>query len=121
MANKRNVIMLGRDAFESIEFRTEIVELPSMGGSVRIREMTAGKRDWIESQHATADGEITTTGLRAKFVIASVIDDNDEFMFSEKDTGIVSKMPADAVNEIFLAAQELNGMTGDPVKDAGKN
>jgi len=92
-----------------------------MGGSVKIREMTAGKRDWIEAQHATPDGDITTQGLRAKFVIASVIDDDGEFMFTEDDTDIIAKMPADAVNEIFLAAQELNGMTGEPVKAAGKN
>lgn len=90
-------------------------------GMVRIKDLTAGERDRIE-QSCTIERmvvvkgkhkikkDFSMEGLRAKFVAACAVDEAGQPLFSEADVKALSGLNARALDRIFTAIQERNGL-----------
>lgn len=101
--------------------KTEEVEVPEWGGTVRIQTMTGFARDAFESSITGKNGAVNTTNIRAKLVAACVIDDEGELMFSDKDVAKLGKKSAAALERVFSAAQQMNRISDNDVEELAKN
>lgn len=113
------------DILEANDLVTKTVEVPEWGGSVMVRSMNGTDRDAFESTLVTVDDKGVRTpdlaNMRAKLVAMTVVDESGNRMFDEKDIGMLARKSAAALERVFSAAQELNGMSAKTEEEAVKN
>jgi len=94
------------------------VEIPEWEGYVFVREVTARGRDIFEDSTFEIDekGKVRLRSMqsrRALLVVLSTCDENGDFVFDMDDIGWLGEKQYSAVERIYKAAQELNGMTAE--------
>lgn len=101
--------------------RTKDVTLAT-GDVVEVRPLSITKRTRLVKD-CTVDGEVDTEKLIPALVIACTYESADatEPMFSIGDRDELAEMDADAIDPLWNAAAELNGLAADAGKDAEKN
>lgn len=90
------------------------IDVPEWGGSVRVRTMTGGERDAFEAQIYDADSNgvrLNRDNFRAKLLTKVLVDDTGTRLFSDKEILLLSNKSAKAIQKLFDAAQELNGLS----------
>ncbi len=65
--------------------KTEEVEVPEWGGSVIIKTMTGKARDALEMSMVKPNGQQDRSNIRARFVVASAVDDKGNALFEDAD------------------------------------
>jgi hypothetical protein len=103
---------------------TEEVFSPGLGGSLRVRGMTARERDQFESSRVTRKNgkvQIESDNTRAKMVAICVVDPEGGRLFSDEDVPALGNLPADVLDPIFEVAARLSGMRPEDLEDARKN
>jgi len=121
--------MLSRDEIlNAKDLKTEIVDCPEWGGSVKVRGLTGGERDkWEASLYTTKTHgrkvEVVSNkdNIRAKLIQMTVVDDDGKLMFSPGDIETLSKKSAAPVDRIFSVAQRLSGIGADDIEELEKN
>jgi hypothetical protein len=108
MALKREQILKASD------IKTIEVEVPEWGGTVRVRTMTGQARQEFQEAVNTPKGKLPKNMIEA-LVIATAVDDSGEPLFSAADLKEISKKSSIALNRVFEAAAELNGLTDKSV------
>ena len=106
--------------------KTEVVEVPEWGGAVTLREFTASDRDAFEAAliRTDEDGkrEPDLLHMRAKLCAMCIIDtETGDLMFSLAEVETLGGKSAAAIQRVYRAAQRLNSMGEDAVKEAEKN
>lgn len=115
------------------EMPFEDVALAEYGGAiVRVMGMTAAGRSAYEKGFFTRskgeDGALLVEQdpdkldlMKQRLVVATAADpESGELLFTEADIEAVGALPASAVENLFLAAQRVNGM-GKKALDEAKN
>ena len=101
---------------------TEIrkVKVPEWGGEVCVRVLTGVQRDAFESAVAgkKKDGLQDIKGLRSMLVALALCDDKGTQLFSEADAPVLEKKSSKALQRIFDAAAELNGILPASMEEA---
>ena len=109
----------------------DLSDIPGWG-TVRIKDMTAGERDRIE-QSCTVERLVTVKGkrklkkdfsfegIRAKFVAACVVDENGAPLFSEADVKALNTLNAKALDRIFTAIKDRNGLNDEDLEVFAEN
>lgn len=95
--------------------KTEVVDVPEIGGSITVRELTAGKALALGGKVRADDKDAMLLWL-----IASVVDENGLPMFTEADLPQLQDLSAAVVLKIGARAVKLTGLNSDP-GDASKN
>ena len=117
--------LLTRAAILAIsDLRTQDVDVPDWGGTVRIRTLTAGERDDFDASLSTGTGATRTLDLhniRARLLALCIIDDAGNPIFTHDDVLALGGKSSAAVGVVFDAAQKLNGMLPAAVEVAAKN
>lgn len=107
----------------NVVIKDELVELPELGGSIRIVEMTGTERDEYDTflmSRTTDDGTPTDiSGIRAKAVEISARDAAGKRIFSHIDE--IQKLPARVVMALHDAASRLSGLGAAAKDEAKKN
>lgn len=106
------------------DMRSQTLEIPEWGGSVRIRSLTGAEREAFEANlYRLVDGrrELELENFRAKLAAACIVDEEDRQIFSAADVLALAKKSSVALARIFNAAEALNGMHADAVAGAQKN
>jgi len=106
---------LTRDALLNAPPKSTTVELPDIGGSVRIRQMTAG--EWMQFISRPFE-ERETTG--AWLVSICAIDDEGKQLFSADDVSKIQAMSFRTVEAIASAILEMNRLTKQSQEDIAK-
>lgn len=88
------------------------VEVPALGGKVRVRGMTIGDRDAFEIANAGDKGKY----FRARLVVASVVAEDGSPMFREADLPALASLAAGTFEPVIDAATKLNRYTPEEVK-----
>jgi hypothetical protein len=114
--------LLSKDQILSADDRkTEEVEVPEWGGSVLIRTLTGRERDAFEATTVRTKGgkqEANYENFRARFVAECVVDENGKKLFgSRSEVLMLGNKSVAALQRVFNAAQELNGMSEDDVEE----
>lgn len=114
--------MLNRDSFLAADdLKSEVVPVPEMGDSIRIRMMTGAQRDSYAASLRKADGTFDGTGYRAKLLARCLVDESGALMFTEGEVELInSKSPA-VIDRLFEVADRLSGTSPDAIKEAEKN
>lgn len=123
--------------------RTQIVDIPELGGSLVIIELSGKERDAFEaslisSKRGAKDQQIDLRNLRAKLVARTVVDPDDfdieenngvaisatlkaehtpKRMFNDLEANDLGDISAAALQRVFLAAQHLSGISQDDVQE----
>lgn len=105
----------------SDDMTVQEIPCPEWGGVVKIQAMSGFARDRFESSIVGKNGGTDLVNIRAKLAAASIVDENGELMFSEKDVQKLGKKSAAALQRIFNAAQKLNHISDDDVEELAKN
>ena len=102
----------------------QCVEVPEWLGHVFVRSMSAAERDDWEVfllSCRTPDGELNMRNLRATLVANTCCNSIGERIFTSDQADALGKKNSRAIVRIYDAAQELNAITDDDVKELAKN
>lgn len=115
--------MLSRDQILSAQdIKADEIDIPEWGGTVRLRQMTGRQRD--EFERALSDqaklGELGTN-MRARIVAATVVDEQDNLLFTEADIATLGEKNWRALDRIASTASKLNALTDAAIEDVAKN
>lgn len=116
--------VLGKDdILNADDMKTESVDVPEWGGEVIIKTLTARQKDaWEASIVKQGSGtKMNLIDMRARLVVVSIVDDQGKRVFADSDVGKLTQKFCKAVDRVFDAAQRLNKMTDDDVKDLEGN
>lgn len=114
--------LLSRDSILSANDRTtKDVEVPEWGGTVRVQSLSGRERDKFESSMIKMRGnkrEENLENLRARLCVLCMVDESGQRMFNDKEDVIkLGNKSAKALQRVFDAAQEINGMTESDVEE----
>lgn len=106
-------MLLSKEAIMSCsDLPTEVVEVKQWGGHVKVRGMNAGERDRFEEQIRTKG----MNNLRALLASMTIIDEEGNRMFSDKEIEKLAGKSAEALDLVVEAASRLSGLTDDDVE-----
>jgi len=119
------MLLTKKDILGAEDLKTEDVEVPEWGGTVRVSMMSGTARDAYEDSIIEFDsnGKVTRnlSNARAKLCAASMVDDKGNLLFSEGEINKLGKKSAEALNRVFTAAQKLNALSDEEVEEQAKN
>jgi hypothetical protein len=120
-----------RAALQGAVRKTVEVEVPELGASFLLREMSGTERDKFEAGAITTkmseDGktsvrELNTLYLRARLVSMCLVGDDGVRLYADDEVEQLSDgVPAAIIAKLFIKAQELNGLDGMAAENAAKN
>lgn len=114
--------MLTRDEILSkTKLKTQVVSVPEWGGDILVSEMSGTKRDAWEQTLQDRDSKGHLVSPRAKLLIATVVDETGECLFTEKDTDQIGKLSASSLIAICNVAQKLNKLMAEDLEESVKN
>lgn len=106
------------------DLKTEDVEVPEWGGTVRVRSFTGRERDAFEAGMVRGDGKdrkVDLTNMRARLVGLTVIDEAGQRIFTDEEVDLLGAKSGAALDRVFAVAQKLNGLSGADVEELAKN
>lgn len=113
--------LLTRDAIlGASDIKTEDVKVPEWGGVVRVRGLTAGERDAFEASMVSIRGQRVDPNflnVRARLVMASVVNEDGQQMFTQSDIKKLSEKSASAMDRIYDVAQRLSGLSAEDIQE----
>jgi hypothetical protein len=117
---------LSRDQIlEASDLKTEEVQVPEWGGSVRVRNLTGADRDAFEDSLVTTlpDGtrKPNLANMRTKLVVLTVVDDAGNRIFETSDVERLAAKSAAAIKRVYEAAERINGIGAQQEAEAVKN
>ena len=102
---------------------TRDVDVPELGGTVRVRAWTGADRD--EWNHLCLkrpkDGDGDPRGIRAAAIVVSLVDEDGKRLLSAKDVAIVDEWADAAVETVWNVVRETNRIGNQAVEEAEKN
>lgn len=113
--------MLTKEQILSVsDIKTEQIDVPEWGGSVKIKVMTGTERDAFEQ--SVVEGQKTDLrNIRARFCSIIIVDDDGKRLFTDADISALGKKSGTALGRIFDAGQKINCLTKDDFKELEKN
>lgn len=103
------------------DIQLELVEVPEWKGSVYVKTMTAAERDNFEKSIMGRRGiEPNLEGVRAKMLVATVVDKDGNALFTMEEIDVLGAKSARAVDRLFAVAQRLSGFTPQDVEALAK-
>jgi hypothetical protein len=118
-------MLLTREAIlNAPDLQVEDVDVPEWGGKVRVRGLTGAERDAFEQsimEQRGRDMSLNLRNIRAKLVALSVVDEQNNRVFSDADVKALGQKSAVALQRVFEVAQRLSGLRNEDVEELAKN
>jgi hypothetical protein len=120
--------LLSRDAIlaaaSAMQLPFEFVEVPELGGRVKVLGMTGAQRDAWEASCITGRGkkrDFNAKNIRARLAVRTLVNEQGTRLFNDGDADVLGQLPAAALNRIYEAAQRVNGISDEDVDELGKS
>jgi len=115
-------ILSRKEILEAEDIQVEQVLIPEWGedAGVNVKGMNGSERDIFESSLVNQRGQgikVNTVNIRAKLASLTVVDENLQQVFTEKDVREIGKKSASALQRIFEVAQRLSGISQGDVEE----
>lgn len=118
-------LLAKEDILAVSDLKTQDVEVPEWGGTVRVRMMSGTDRDAFESSMVTIDAEgkrkPDLKDMKAKLVALTLVDEAGNLMFGAAEVGHLAAKSAAALERVFTVAARLNGIGAAAEDEAVKN
>jgi hypothetical protein len=95
---------------------TRCLHIPEWKTTVRIRTLTGGERDRFEGRQARDP----YTDVRARLAVLCMVDEDGRNLFSEEDIPALSAKSSKALDRIFAASVQLNGISKQDLEELKK-
>jgi len=95
------------------DLRTVDVNVPEWGGVIRLQTITARDRQKFHSGGTKG----AMDDFMERFIVACAVDEKGKQLFAGEDVKALGNKSATALNRVFEAAVELNGMSQRGVED----
>jgi len=112
------------DILNAQDLDFEDVEIEEWGGTVRVRCLTGSERDAFEASIYDIKGnspKVVRENFRAKLVARTLVGEDGERLFTDKEIEIVGGKSAKALEKAFTVAQRLNGLSREDEDSFVKN
>lgn len=113
--------MLSREQIlEAKDLTYRELSVPEWGGDVRIKMLTGAERDEFESSTVEMKGNKPTQNLknlRARLVLLCLVDSDGAPMLSRSDVGRLGQKSAAALERVFQACMDHNGMSDKDIEE----
>ena len=114
--------MLSReDILAAKDLKFMDLDVPEWGGSVRIKMLTGAERDEFEASTVKmgkgGKPEQNLANLRARLVSLCLVDADNVKLFTKADVGHLGMKSAAALERVFKACQEHNGMSEKDIEE----
>jgi hypothetical protein len=124
--HKKTTLLTRDEILAKTKLRSELVNVPEWGGTIRVRELTGAERDKYEAalvrmQKGTGATDLTMDNARARLVALASIDDQGNPLFSEADVVKLGNLSASALSTVFDAAAKLSKITADDLDELSGN
>ena len=115
-----------RDMILSIDdLKTEDVEVPEWGVTVRVREMTGSERGLFEKTiskvstrpDGTTNVEMDAQNIRVQLCAMTMVDEEGKRLFGDTELKALGGKSAKAIQRVFDVASRLSGISDDSVED----
>lgn len=104
--------------------KREVIEVPELGGTVIVSELSATERDAFEASCIKRKGKKTEpdlVNLRAKLLAQALRDATGARLFADTDVPAIGQWPASAANPLFEVAMRLSGLNEGDVEELAGN
>jgi hypothetical protein len=106
---------------EAVDLKTEDVEVPEWGGTVRVSVMTGTARDRFMELQAEGGEKTPVSLFQARVLVSCVVDDSGALMFEPEDVEPLRQRSKAALDRVVEAAMRLNKIGADAVEEEVKN
>lgn len=117
--------LLSRDEILKVDdLKTEDVDVPEWGGTVRLRALTGAERDKFEASTVERKGNNVKQNMqnfRARLVSLCIVNENNERMFSPPDISALGSKSSIALQRLFDKCSEMNGMSDKDIEELTEN
>ncbi len=109
--------------FSAADRRTEDVDVPEWGGTVRLRNLTSTERDrWDEILQGGGPGKLNLVNVRARLVAMSMVDEQGKDVeFSAADLAALGAKDGAVMDRLFDACARLSKIGPKAIEEAKKN
>lgn len=124
LKGKRMGVLSKEQILGALDLKTERLFVPEWNGEVIIKSLTGSERDQFEAKMLELKENKYTVNLanaRANLIALSLIDENDQPLFTLKDVQALGKKNASALDRIYTVAARLSGLSEKDVEDLAKN
>ena len=116
--------VLDRAAILAAPLKTEELEVPELGGTVLVRELTAKERNEFSYPFASEDPKVVQKNLlnmHARLAQMCLVDKSGVVLFKKNEVGKLEEVSAGALQRIFDKCRELSGMNDNTEEIAGNS
>ena len=101
-------------------FNTKEAEIKEIGGSVYVRQVTAGELDELQ-QMCKQVSEGRYPMFRAKCAAIFLSDENGKRLYTDAQVDLLNNMNGRAIDQIFEAGMAFNSVIDYPLEELEKN
>ena len=123
MSDIKKMKLTKEQILKADDLPTREVEIPEWGGDVKIRSLSGKERDSFENtcQKRKKGQNIELKGLKVLLLSLTIVNEDNSIMFTEADLEKLNAKSARALNRLFDAVTEMNGIGEDAVEELRKN
>jgi hypothetical protein len=114
--------LLSRDVFlQKRERKFETVQIPELGGSVRIKALTSGEQARYEASLRDRNAEFIPGRMmqnRERLIVAACVDEEGQPLFKESDVvHLHENLPCGVASKLCAAIRKVSGMDEDEKRE----
>lgn len=116
--------LLNRESIRNADdIKFEDVTVPEWGGAVRVRALSGTERDKFEAAIVgdRKSRSLKLDNLRARLVAMSIVDENNQRIFSDADIPWLGKKSAAALQRVYAVCQRLSGLSDAEAEELAGN
>ncbi len=117
-------LLTAKQILEADDIKTERLAVPEWGGDVLVKALTGAERDAFEEEIIQIKGKKTTMNrqnFRARFVAASLVDEDGKKLFTPDQIKALGQKSAAALQRVFDLAADLSGLSDEDEDELIKN
>lgn len=103
------------------DLRSEEVDVPEWGGSVRVRMMTGTERDTLGATLLGANKKVDMTQYRLRLVATCLVGPDGCPLFGPDEVGLLGAKSGVALDRVYRVAERLNDVGASAVEEAQGN
>lgn len=109
------VLLTKEQILSATDRKFKVIDVPEWGGTVRVAQISVADRlnlQLLQQEKREKEGDKAGVGALILGLCAlSIVDEQGTRLFSDEDIEALGKKSAAAIDKIFDAADELNGIT----------
>lgn len=115
-------LLTASDILEADDIRSEYVEVPEWGGTVKIQGLTGEQRNRVgalmRAESKKTSEEEALSYFQMRIAAASMVDEDGKRVFSQNDVAKLAKKSAAAIQRVYDVAAKLSGIGDEEVEKA---